>query len=240
MILEVLVLQQHSMGPPTPIFIRLIIDHYTNQKRLIRQSPTLLKSVVITDSPRYFSSTTNTWSDNFESPSLEPSSVTQTTLLQESSEDFNQKYILSNSYGYYGILEIGKADTKFKIRDVRNRELVFGTNKAKIPKGELCGQSFSKKKDGLIGILFHLNYQGPTDKVTLSSREVRDLFIQPSSSVYTKLLEKLQKSQAVDINKFSDKDWKTLYILSKLKLPELCELTRKRLQDLDLVYTKTT
>lgn len=230
------------------IFFDIMIDHYQTQKRLMRYTR-FWKSTLLPTASRYYIISLDKWTndnpetdDNITGVEEEKSTTSlETTELKENSDAFNDKYINNNEYGFYGILEIGKADTKFKIRDVRNKELVYGTNKSKVPKGELCGQSFSKKKDGLIGILFLLGYEAPSDKLTLSVSEIKTMFIpnkKGESTSLIKLYDKLNATKEIQFESFTEENWKTLYILSKLKLPELCQLVREKLTQLDLIFTK--
>lgn len=231
-IIETIISLVYKYDKDKNLFFDHVLNHYENQKRLVKQENYYISSIL--SNPRYFSLSTKIWS--FEIG-------TTTESLQKDDEyeytdEFINKYIHDNKYGYYGIVEIGKTETKFKIRDVRNKELVFGKNKAKIPKGELCGQSFSKKKDGLIAILFQLQYQGPISKVSLTVSDIQKLFTTKSALPIYKLFQKLVDTHLFEYKTFTNEQWKTLYILSKLKLPELCFIARQRFEELNLLYTK--
>lgn len=233
-------------GQPQHLFSKFVINHYEKQKRLRRVEKNWI-STIINNRARLFEYGKQIWIDNDDMeesvtvPVPVQANVPSSTIIIEGSSEFNKKYIDDNPYGFYGIVEIGKAVTKFKIRDVRDKTLVYGKNKAKVPKGELCGQSFSRKKDGLIIILFQLEYTDFDKNVTESVVQLKKLFMEKTvNTIFTKLYKKLQESREIDVSKFTENEWKTLYVLSKLKLPELCKLVQSRLAELDLIYTKTT
>ena len=207
-------------------FYTFILNHYKNQARL-EESGNLFISTLLPDTKRQL----DTSIKPLEWKSVEITSVDET--VSEDSNEFIKKYITENPYKYYGIIEISKDKTVFKIRDVRNQELVFGTNKAKVPKGEVCAGSFSRKKSGLIDILLALNW-----KPTPSQLENLPTLDKMKQSLSTKDKDKLWKDIGTSLENIDEETLKVIYILNMEKIPSLCDMTRKRFIELDLIHQK--
>jgi hypothetical protein len=206
-------------------FVSFILDHYTNQNRLKKNENQYI-SYLLSDEIRIYDIKKKEW--------YSESSTTNKKNNEEEDEEFIKKYITENSYKYYGIIEISKEKTSFKIRDVSNTELIFGTNKSKIPKGEICENSFSRKKSGLIEILLRLKYTPPSIENKMSIEEIKTFFMMKEKE---KLINDIKKIMGSDYI-FSNDEWKTIYYLSQFKIPLLCQITRERFKQLDLLYQK--
>lgn len=230
-------------------FQKAIFDHYQNQKRVVvSASQRLITLVLQKNKKRYYHLDTHSWSDD-QPPLLNtpPALLSSGSTIIENSPAFNRIYIDENPYGMYGIVEVGPNETVFKIRDVHDKALVYGKNKSKIPKGELCGKSFSRKKDGLIRILLHLGYdvqEGASSSVTTTLDAIKKQFLDPKNSSLHKLYNNIITPPAKDMHlkpfaKDSERAWRALDHLSTMKLPELCTITRRRLEELGLIFTKS-
>lgn len=207
-------------------FFDFVLDHYRNQARLEKVGDRYI-STLLPEARRELNISERplTWR------SVEISDVEDT--MAEESNAFIEKYITQNPFKYYGIIEISKDKTTFKIRDVRNEELVFGSNKAKVPKGEVCAASFSRKKSGLVDILLTLNWKP-------SPQELENV---PSITTVKESLSKKDKDRLwKDINKSinttDDETLKIIYILNAQKIPSLCGLVKARFTELDLIHEK--
>jgi superfamily II DNA or RNA helicase len=145
----------------------------------------------------------------------------------ELQDDFIRKYITENPYKYYGILEVGATRTTFKIRDVHDIATILGSNKSKINRGEVCGNTFSKKKNGLIRIAWALGwrFRGESNDETFDA-------MKKNVSSNTALL------RALGITEVMDTDVLSLSTLMRMKIPEICGAVRQRFSELDLLYEK--
>jgi hypothetical protein len=114
----------------------------------------------------------------------------------------------------------------FKIRDVHDVETILGTNKSKKNRGEVCGHTFSKKKNGLIGIIRALGWRTTSDE----NLEVMRTYVGGQPSLLSFL--------GVTMSSMSGDEVATLYVLLHKKIPELCGVARSRLEELDLVHVK--
>ena len=146
------------------------------------------------------------------------------TVNEEDTPEFMDKYIINNPYKFYGILEVSSDKTVFKIRDVSDTATIFGTNKSKKSSGEVCSNSFSRKKEGLIKILLTLNWRPET------------MPIETINDIKKTLKPKLLKELNIDVN--NNDILKTIFVLQSLKIPVLCGLARQRFTELDLLHTK--
>lgn len=220
--IESLVIYLHSTKSLKNIeqqYSKFILQHYINQNRLELKDNNVYISTLM-DHIRQFDPETNKWINVEKTKSKSISSE------EENNPEFINKYITDNPYKYYGIIETSKDKTIFKIRDVHDTDLIFGSNKAKIPKGEVCGQSFSKKKIGLIEILLTLKFEMIEKSVTI------DVIKKEKEKLLQDLLKLLK------IKEFTDDQLYTIYFLSKLKIPELCGIAKKQFEKLDLLYYK--
>jgi len=200
------------LNNPNPFYL-FILNHYISQGRLSQDYTT---STILPSQIRRFNK--NVWqTENIQT-------IQQTDA--EDSNEFIRKFITENPYGFYGIIERSRDKMVFKIRDVRDQELVFGTNKAKIPKGEMCGASFSRKKSGLIEILMRLEWK---PKKEVSIEEVRRV-----SKERVKLLNELK----LNVEEMNEIQLYTVYELGGKKIPELCEIAKRRFMELGLIQEK--
>lgn len=223
--LEFAIIQQLTRNVPVPFFT-FIIEHYENQARL-EKSGNIYISSLLSDRKRQLDTTIQpfTWVDV-------PITEVEETFSEESNE-FIKKFITENPFKYYGIIEISKDKTIFKIRDVRNQELVFGSNKAKIPKGEVCAASFSRKKSGLVDILLALQWKPSEDdmKTLPPIDKIRQVLSMKDK-------DRLWKDLESSVENTDDDILKVIYILNSKKIPELCLIVRQRFKDLDLLHEK--
>ena len=223
-ILETIILD-HVQRPATRPFYDAIMTHYTAQDRL-RYTPPVYTSTIL-DVPRRL----DTSRDDMAWTTVATPILTDTATLDEDSDAFREKYITGNEYKYYGILEVGATQTVFKIRDVHDVETILGTNKSKKNRGEVCGHTFSKKKNGLIGIIWALGWRTThDDDEDLDEMDVMRTYVGGQPSLLSFL--------GVDVSSMSGGEVATLYVLLHKKIPELCGVARSRLEELDLVHVK--
>lgn len=226
MLVETILLKRFQTDTPSSAFETFVLQHYETQERLVRTGNVFVSTIMPDTSRRLdISQRPLAWVD------VEIQNVQDTE--SEDSTEFIRKFITDNPYKYYGIVEIAQDKTVFKIRDVRNEALVFGTNKAKIPKGEVCAHSFSRKKSGLIDILLTLNY-------TPSNDDLRQV---PSVDTLrqkfgAKDKEKFWTEMGRTLTDMDDETLKTIHVLNTKKMIDLCTLARQRFQQLDLLYEK--
>ena len=223
------ILRDQTENARTNPFYDFVRAHYESQARLdIRNDGQVFISSILPDAQRRLDIRVRplTWT-----------TVEAQTIPDSTSEDdieFIRKYITENAYGYYGILEVSATKTVFKIRDVRDRALVFGSNKAKVPKGEVCAASFSRKKSGLIDILLTLKWRPASTDPSwkLSSTELLRAF---EAKDKRKLLTDMGKTNAEQL---PEDDLRAVYALSTEKIPQLCGRARTRFEELDLIHEK--
>lgn len=207
-------------------FFDFVLEHYMNQDRLQKIGDVYV-STLLPDKRRELDTT----KQPLQWKSVEVNVLPETTA--EEDNEFIRKFITENPYKYYGINEVSADKTTFKIRDVRDQELVFGSNKAKVPKGEVCAMSFSRKKSGLVDILLTLEWKpSVSDMNALPSLEMI------RQSLSTKDKDKLWKDISKQFETTDDETLKIIYILNAQKIPHLCNLVKKRFQELDLIQTK--
>lgn len=211
-------------------FYEFLLGHYQSQARLEKRGDVYI-STILPDVERQLDTTSRPWTWTDVAVDTMPAEPTG-----EENAEFVRKFITENPYGYYGILEISAIKTVFKIRDVRNQELVFGSNKAKIPKGEVCAGSFSRKKSGLIEILLALKWRPPSSSddegATMPVDALRRAFASKDKS------KLLQDMSLTDVETIPEDTLRAIYALSTEKIPQLCALARKRFVELDLMQEK--
>lgn len=205
-------------------FFNFILNHYMNQARIEKKVGEYIV-MILPDKKRRLRLDQDPliW----ESVGIEEMDE---SLISEESNEFVRKFITENPYKYYGIIEISADKTIFKIRDVRDQELVFGSNKAKIPKGEVCANSFSRKKAGLINILLALHWR-PKEPINKTIADIQEYF-------KTKEKAKLLKDVGFSLENISNDILSAVYILSLEKIPQLCIFAKERFIELDLIHTK--
>lgn len=217
LLVETILLIQLREKQTNPFF-KFLIEHYRNQNRLVLNENVYI-STLIPYKKREL---------KVKELPLEWKTVIQETLppaeKEEDTQEFIDKYILNNPYKFYGILEVSSDKTVYKIRDVSNLDLVFGTNKSKIPSGEVCSNSFSRKKEGLIKTLLQLNWR-PETEPTESIENIKKA-----------LKPKLLKDLNIDVN--DNEILKTIFVLQGQKIPILCGYSRQKFMELGLLYTK--
>ena len=225
------IIQERVVGgkPPNP-FYDFVLGHYKSQARLeARENGNVYVSTILPDVQRMV---------DIRKRPFAWTTVEHVSMPAESSEEdteFIRKYITENPYGYYGIMEVSATKTVFKIRDVRNQELVFGANKAKVPKGEVCAGSFSRKKAGLVDILLTLRWQPRADDAVMKMSRTMLLEGFRTMKDKSKLWSELKRG---DVETASDETLRAVYALSTGKIPDLCALARTRFEELDLLFQK--
>ncbi len=203
----------------TNSFFRFVIDHYRNQNRL-KLTDTKYVSTLLPDKKRELKvkDIPLEWKD------VEIETLPVETVEEEDTQEFINKYIIENPYKFYGILEVSSDKTVYKIRDVSDTDVIFGTNKSKKSSGEVCSNSFSRKKEGLIKILLSLQWRPqiePTDSI---------------EDIKKALKPKLIKDLGIDVK--DHEILKTVFVLQSQKIPVLCGYSRERFRELGLLYTK--
>jgi hypothetical protein len=215
--LQELLIETILLIKKTNAFFKFVVEHYMNQGRLVF-TENKYTSTLLPDKIREL---------NVKEIPLEWKTVeveTMAVVNEEETPEFINKYIIENPYKFYGILEISSDKTVFKIRDVSDTDVIFGTNKSKKSSGETCSNSFSRKKEGLIKILLRLDWKPETE---------------PTESIETikkSLKPKLIKDLGIDVK--NEELLKTIFVLQNQKIPVLCGYTRERFRELDLLYSK--
>lgn len=226
LLVEMILLVQSQEDNQQPEFFDFVLTHYINQARLEKVENVYI-STLLPDKKRELDMSVQplTWK------SVEMTEVEETDA--EESNEFIKKFITENVYKYYGIVEVSKDKTVFKIRDVRDQELVFGTNKAKVPKGEVCAGSFSRKKSGLIDILLALEWKPEAESIRNlpTIEKIKEV-------LSTKDKDRLWRDIGNEMANIDEDTLRTIYILNLEKIPNLCGLVKKRFTDLDLIHTK--